>query len=87
MTELVVASLACGVLGMFIGAAKGMQNAGLLLGLLLGPLGLLILVLWRPKNPRPQREKQPLPEGHLKVLAGLTGVVAVVMLVSLLLER
>ncbi len=45
---LVGAVLLCGIIGAAIGSPKGIGGAGLLLGLLFGPLGVLIVAVLKP---------------------------------------
>ena len=42
--------LVCAVLSMIIGATKGRSGAGLLLGLFLGPIGLIIIAVLPPNE-------------------------------------
>lgn len=51
MTPLVVLALiVCGIIGALIGARSGHRVNGLFFGLILGPVGLLIVALWKPKR-------------------------------------
>jgi len=50
MTPLVVLILiACGIAGALIGQRSGHRINGMFFGLLLGPIGVLIVALWKPK--------------------------------------
>lgn len=43
--------IACGTAGALIGQRSGHRVSGMFFGLLLGPLGVLITALWKPKPP------------------------------------
>ena len=40
----------CAIAGALIGARSGHRINGMFFGLLLGPLGVLIVALWKPRN-------------------------------------
>lgn len=45
--------LICAVIGGAIGQGKGLAGTGVLLGLLLGFIGIIIVILMKPKEPEP----------------------------------
>jgi uncharacterized membrane protein YfcA len=52
MTPLIVLVLiACAIIGALLGERSGHRINGFFFGLLLGPIGLLIVALWKPKRP------------------------------------
>ena len=65
MSVIILAAIVCGVIGALIGEPRDERGRGAGLGLLLGPLGLLILVLTMPKRPQVQttQESPRHPEG------------------------
>ena len=51
MTPLIVLGLiVCGIAGALIGARSGHRINGMFFGLVLGPAGVLIVALWKPKR-------------------------------------
>ena len=56
--------MVCAVLGAHIGRRKGVAGLGFLLGLLLGPIGLLIIAVMPPGPPPPAGNSPPPPAGR-----------------------
>lgn len=48
MQAIAITAITCGLLGLFIGGAKGQPGGGFILGLLLGPLGVIICLIMKP---------------------------------------
>lgn len=52
----VLIALVCAIAGALIGSRSGHRINGMFFGLLLGPLGVLIVALWKPRR-QPLRER------------------------------
>lgn len=53
MTPVVILALVvCGIVGALIGNRSGHRVNGMFFGLLLGPIGVLIVALWKPRHVR-----------------------------------
>lgn len=69
MAVYVAIDVVCLFLGMIIGSAKGLTGLGLFLGLLLGPLGVLIVAVMKP-TPEVQAKRELAVEAERTRLRG-----------------
>lgn len=50
MAGIIIVAIVCAVIGVVIGGGKGMAGAGLALGLLLGPIGVIVIAVMKPST-------------------------------------
>lgn len=60
----------CLFVGMIIGSAKGFAGLGLFLGLLLGPLGVLIVAIMKPTPEVQARREQAVEDARARLRSG-----------------
>jgi hypothetical protein len=64
LISLTVGTLLCGAVGALIGHRRGRRTEGLILGLLLGPLGWLWVAVAPSRKPAPVPTATPAPSPH-----------------------